>query len=226
MESAEQIDELTKKLIATYKLQVSKDVIASAFTNQPKIPILLSRASFRPNVDARTKERRQFQQERRNLLRLLGLAIVSAPFLLWLRAAYSAPQTQTPAKVPATINAQPSTGAANPPAASQPPASQNLLVNAARVPVDRSLSMDDPAYGPIILIHLDNGQYVAYSSICTHAGCEVQFDPSLKDIVCPCHGAVYDPYNNARVLGGPAPYPLQKIPIKVDQSTGNVYVTG
>ena len=85
---------------------------------------------------------------------------------------------------------------------------------------------NDPALGPIIVIHLDNGQFVAYSSICTHGGCQVQFDPSGKDIVCPCHGAVYDPYHNAQVIGGPAPYPLPNVPIKYDTATGNIYLNG
>jgi thiosulfate dehydrogenase [quinone] large subunit len=86
--------------------------------------------------------------------------------------------------------------------------------------------LNDPAFGPILLIHLDNGQFVAYSSICTHAGCQVQFDPSGKDIICPCHGAVYDPYHGAQVLGGPAPFPLQTIPIRYDAATGNIYLNG
>jgi Rieske Fe-S protein len=118
-------------------------------------------------------------------------------------------------------NAQPQSVATN--SASQGP---RLLANASNIPLNQSLGLNDPTYGPVILIHLDNGKFVAYSSICTHAGCQVQFDPSMKDIVCPCHGAVYDPNNNAQVIGGPAPYPLQNIPLQYDASTGNIYVTG
>ncbi|MEI9907096.1 MAG: hypothetical protein WDO06_03530 [Actinomycetota bacterium] len=41
----------------------------------------------------------------------------------------------------------------------------------------------------------------------------VSFSPSEKALVCPCHGATYDPYNDAKVLAGPTPFPLSKISV-------------
>lgn len=223
--STEETDQLTKKLVTTYKLQVSTDVIASAFASQPKLPVLLSRASFRPDFDAQFKQRARIQRERRNFLRILGLTIVSVPFFLWLQASYSAPQAQTSTSVTNSVPTQISTYPTNSITTSAQPVG-TMLAKAASIPTDQSLTFNDPSLGPIILIHLDNGQFVAYSSICTHAGCQVQFDPSGRNIVCPCHGAVFDPYNSAQVLGGPAPYPLQKVPIQYDPSTGNIYLAG
>ncbi len=101
-----------------------------------------------------------------------------------------------------------------------------LLANAGSIAPDQSLTFNDPNFGPFVLIHLDNGQFVAYSSICTHAGCQVQFDPSSKYLVYPCHGAVYNSYNNAQVVAGPAPYPLQKLSAQYDPSSGNIYLNG
>jgi len=227
--STDEINQITQKLVTTYKLQVSRDVIASAFTSQPKLPMLLSRASFRPNASVGTEERNQrrnqVQKSRRNFLRILGLAAVSIPLLLWLQSTYSY-QAQAQTDLTNTVAVQTPTGTANPVPPSSTPSRGNLLASAASIPVGRSLILNNPSFGPIILLHLDNGQFVAYSSICTHAGCQVQFDPSAKELICPCHGAVYDPYNNAQVLGGPAPYPLQKIPIQYDQTSGNIYLTG
>jgi thiosulfate dehydrogenase [quinone] large subunit len=128
----------------------------------------------------------------------------------------------------------PSPAASNPYSSPQPPVNYvsnaatggaQLLANASNIPPNQFLTFNDPAAGPAILIHLNNGQFVAYSTICTHAGCQVQYDPSINDLVCPCHGAVYDSANNAQVLQGPAPYPLQSIPIQYDKSTGNIYAT-
>jgi len=222
-------EEIANRLATVYGLQVPRDVVASALTGRPKLPVMLSRASFRPDVDVRTSQRTRIQRERRNLFRaVLGLAVVSLSVLVLPRiASVFSPQPETPNSVP--VNA----GSFNYPTSSNPSSSNNpttpttrVIANAANIPVDSSANYNDPSLGPLVLIHLDSGQFVAYSSICTHAGCQVQFDPSGKDIVCPCHGAVYDPYNNARVVGGPAPYPLQKIPIQYDSSTGNIYVTG
>ncbi len=206
-------------------------MVASCLTGRPKLPILLSRASFRHDVDVRTQQRSRVQRERRNFLRtMLGLAALSISALtLFEISSFLNQPTSTPSynsnagqQVSYFPNsAQTQSAASN--SASQGP---RLIANASNIPLNQSLALNDPTYGPVILIHLDNGKFVAFSSICTHAGCQVQFDPSMGDIVCPCHGAVYDPNNNAQVIGGPAPYPLQNIPVQYNASTGNIYVTG
>ena len=52
--------------------------------------------------------------------------------------------------------------------------------------------------------------WVAYSKICTHAGCSVGLfgidnrEPdTLRQLVCPCHQSVFDPLDSARPVGGP-----------------------
>ena len=64
---------------------------------------------------------------------------------------------------------------------------------------------------------------VAYTGTCTHAGCSVDFDPSSKQLICPCHGATYDPAHGAQVTGGPAPSPLSAIKVSIDKTTGEIY---
>jgi cytochrome b6-f complex iron-sulfur subunit len=66
---------------------------------------------------------------------------------------------------------------------------------------------------PAILVHLDNGDFVAYSAVCTHQGCTVAYKDG--NLACPCHGSVFDPANGASVIAGPAPKPLPEIPVKV-----------
>jgi Rieske Fe-S protein len=209
-----------EELIEKYGLKIPKEIVTSVFMGQPKLPVLLSRASFRPDADVRTGQRTRFQRERRDFLHsILGFAAVSVSALVLLKiATLPSSQGQAPIYV-----SQPGTQPITQPSTQ---IGRLLLANAANIPSNQSLALNDPTYGPIILIHLDNGQVVAYSSICTHAGCQVQFDPAGRDIACPCHGAVFDPYNNAQVVAGPAPYPLQKIPIQYDASTGNIYLSG
>ncbi len=64
-----------------------------------------------------------------------------------------------------------------------------------------------------VLVHLDDGEFVAYSAICTHAGCTVAYQNS--QLACPCHGSIFDPANGAEVVSGPAQTPLPEIPIEV-----------
>jgi thiosulfate dehydrogenase [quinone] large subunit len=229
-------DEITEKLATTYGMRISKEVIASAFTAHPKLPLLLSRSSFRPDANVRTQRRTQNRKDRRNFIRgMVGLAVVSISALAYMNltsGSNSQPQSTTPVVTPVVtpIVSNPSNLTANPstPTTGNPRTTSvaQPIANASNLPLNGSMIYNDPSFGPILLIHLDNGQFVAYSSICTHAGCQVQFDPSGKDIICPCHGAVYDPYHGAQVLAGPAPYPLQNISIRYDAATGNIYLVG
>jgi cytochrome b6-f complex iron-sulfur subunit len=67
---------------------------------------------------------------------------------------------------------------------------------------------------PAFLVHLDNGDFVAYSAICTHQACTVAYKDG--NLACPCHGSVFDPANGASVIAGPAQRPLPEIPVKVE----------
>lgn len=64
-----------------------------------------------------------------------------------------------------------------------------------------------------VLVHLDGGEFVAYSAVCTHAGCTVAYQNA--QLACPCHGSIFDPANGAEVVSGPAQTPLPEIPIRV-----------
>ena len=72
----------------------------------------------------------------------------------------------------------------------------------------------EDAGDPAVLVHLQNGDFVAYSAVCTHQGCTVAYKNG--QLACPCHGSVFDPAKGAEVVAGPAPTPLQEIPVKVE----------
>jgi thiosulfate dehydrogenase [quinone] large subunit len=94
-----------------------------------------------------------------------------------------------------------------------------LLTSAADLPVGQALPIRDASGRPAWLLH-DSAGFHALSAVCTHAGCIV--NPQGGELVCPCHGGVYDA-RTGKVLAGPPPAPLP--PVDVTVSGGDVYLT-
>src|SRR5262249_54545393 len=46
---------------------------------------------------------------------------------------------------------------------------------------------------PAILVRLPNNTFAAYDKACTHVGVLVNYDPATQMLVCPAHGAIFDP---------------------------------
>ena len=93
-------------------------------------------------------------------------------------------------------------------------ASGKKIVALSKVPVGGSYKFKSSTGTPAMLFRTKAGVF-AYSLICTHQGCTVAYSSSAKSLQCPCHGASFDPFNGAKVLGGPAPRPLPKISVKI-----------
>ncbi len=59
---------------------------------------------------------------------------------------------------------------------------------------------------------------VAYSKICTHAGCPVAlYRHATFELYCPCHQSVFAVLLGAKPTGGPAPRPLPQLGLDVDR---------
>lgn len=59
--------------------------------------------------------------------------------------------------------------------------------------------------------------YVAYSRVCTHAGCSVgMFESTTDQLMCPCHQSTFDVLRAARPTGGPAARALPQLPLYAD----------
>jgi len=60
----------------------------------------------------------------------------------------------------------------------------------------------------------------AFSLICTHLGCTVQWQADKKGFYCPCHDGRFDEFGD--VQAGPPPIPLEQISVRVDGETVTV----
>ena len=68
---------------------------------------------------------------------------------------------------------------------------------------------------PAVLIRLPDGRFVAYAALCTHERCPVFYQPDSHKILCPCHGAVFDPTEGGAAVVGPAQSPLEEMKVEV-----------
>ncbi len=60
----------------------------------------------------------------------------------------------------------------------------------------------------------------ALSPVCSHLGCLVNWHRSKEKFLCPCHGGKYD--IEGKVIGGPPPAPLTRLPLRVRK--GKAYI--
>ena len=62
------------------------------------------------------------------------------------------------------------------------------------------------------------GDYVAYSKICTHAGCPASlYEQQTNRLLCPCHQSQFLITDNAQPVFGPATRRLPMLPLTVDE---------
>ncbi len=132
----------------------------------------------------------------------------------------SVPGTSTvPRSVPGTSTAPPTRSEGSVAAAPQ----GTPIGPAADVPIGGAASFTDPAQQvPALVVQLTRGQFRAFSAVCPHAGCTVQFDEANDVLACPCHGSVFDATTGA-VLQGPATTGLSPIPVALGPN-GQLYV--
>ena len=124
-------------------------------------------------------------QERRTLLRWLLGGGLTASVLSFL---YPAIKFMNPPSVPEASTNEVSAGKV-----------QDLKPNSGKIVKFGSR--------PALLIRVNETEWRAYSAICTHLNCTVQFQDSTRQIWCACHNGYYD--LNGKVVSGPPPRPLE-----------------
>jgi cytochrome b6-f complex iron-sulfur subunit len=73
----------------------------------------------------------------------------------------------------------------------------------------------------IILVRTEQEQVKAFSAVCTHLGCIVEFKPEERIFRCNCHGSQFD--LTGKNIAGPAPSPLK--PFRVELKDDNILLS-
>jgi thiosulfate dehydrogenase (quinone) large subunit len=92
------------------------------------------------------------------------------------------------------------------------------------LPVGGAVAFSGPGGEPCALFRLGTDTVAAFSRICTHAGCEVGYDSGSRLLVCPCHGAEFDPSRGAEPVAGPTSTPLPPVKVVIDHSRGEIVI--
>ena len=108
----------------------------------------------------------------------------------------------------------------------QPPEVPEAVVNSVK-----AATVDDMAessgkifkFGskPGILIKTPTGELRAFTAICTHLDCTVQYRDDLEHIWCACHNGHYD--LTGRNISGPPPRPLEEYEVNIRDN--DIYVS-
>lgn len=99
-----------------------------------------------------------------------------------------------------------------PPAETEPAAREVKAANAADLNPNSGLIFK---FGnrPGLLLRTEKGEWRAFTAICTHLNCTVQFRDDTRQIWCACHDGLFD--LNGRVVSGPPPEPLEEFAVNI-----------
>jgi len=87
----------------------------------------------------------------------------------------------------------------------------DTLTSTADVPVGGGTVLADQE---VVVTQPTEGDFKAFTSVCTHQGCQVG-KVENNEIVCPCHGSAFSAADGS-VVNGPATAPLEEVRISVE----------
>lgn len=100
----------------------------------------------------------------------------------------------------------------------QKPPRQVQVLSAALsdIPDGESLLGKDLSGRKFLLVRSGDGVR-AFSTTCTHLGCQVHWKSEDKAFICPCHDAVFN--GDGKPVKGPPPTPLAQYPVEIRGSS-------
>jgi Rieske Fe-S protein len=97
-----------------------------------------------------------------------------------------------------------------PPASGEPATQSVVAAQAAQVKTNSAVLFKFGSK-PGLLVRTPEGELQAFSAVCTHLQCTVQYKADTSQIWCACHNGLYDLAGN--VVSGPPPRPLERLTV-------------
>jgi Rieske Fe-S protein len=135
--------------------------------------------------------------------------IAALPGLVLLPGVVAACSSSTPPPAAPQPSGQSATQASGQSATSSAPAPAVVQVQQSQVPVGSAIVVSGRP--PYVVAQPSQGQFVAFSAVCTHRGTTVDAGDGTT-LVCPAHGSQFNAATGA-VLKGPADRPLPSVPV-------------
>jgi Rieske Fe-S protein len=104
------------------------------------------------------------------------------------------------------------------PPASAEPATDSIVAGKASAFTPNSGAIMKFGSKPAIVIRTADGSFRAFSAVCTHLECTVQYKPETSQIWCACHNGLYD--LTGSVVSGPPPRPLEAFQVNLRGEPG------
>jgi cytochrome b6-f complex iron-sulfur subunit len=105
-----------------------------------------------------------------------------------------------------------------PPPSGEPETASVVAAKAAALPPNSGIVFKFGSR-PGIVIRTPDGDVRAFSAVCTHLECTVQYKADTSQIWCACHNGLYDLSGN--VVSGPPPRPLTQYTVNLRGEPGN-----
>ncbi len=96
---------------------------------------------------------------------------------------------------------------------------KRLVINKIDIPSGEARNV---IYGniPVVVVNRPDKGFIAFSRVCTHLGCLVDYNEKKHVFLCPCHAGIFDIEGN--VVSGPPPKALNSLPLRIEG--GNVII--
>lgn len=99
-----------------------------------------------------------------------------------------------------------------PPRVSEPPQLSTVAGTVSELPVNTA-KVFPLGNKPAIVIHSAQGTWLAFTAVCTHLDCTVQYRADLQHLWCACHNGHYD--LTGKNIAGPPPRPLTSLKVNL-----------
>lgn len=111
-----------------------------------------------------------------------------------------------------------------------------VIANSNKLPINKAVNFNYPdSHSPCAMIRMGQAvsggvgpdkDIVAYSILCNHMGCPLNYDPATRTFKCPCHFSTFDSEKEGQMIIGQSTESLPRVLLSYSKASGKVTATG